>query len=109
MLTPQDQTDLRNIEKKVLKECEDGLIPCLWRENSPTSDFTTNEVSIHGNILDSEFKLTFFNKQGEPDEILESVFKQMRSSKQRLEWLMMKREQERIDELNNKMNEGDKG
>ena len=104
MFTQQDQTDLRNIEKKVLKECEDGLIPCLWRENSPTSDFTTNEVSIHGNILDSDFTFTFFDKQGESDEILESIFKQMKSSKQRLEWLMMKAQQERIDRYNELMN-----
>ena len=93
MLTPQDQTDLRNIEKKVLKDCEEGKIPLIYkRENSVTSDFTDNEVSIQGNILDSDFTLTFFDKR-----------EMHQTGKQRLEWFMEMTKQMRIDKYNEMM------
>ena len=86
-LTSQDRIDLRRIEKEVLADCEKGNIPLLF---DPRRTLTTNEVSIQGNILDSDFTVTF---QGE------SVNK--KSSVERIEEMMKK--------YNDMLNEGGDG
>ena len=86
-ITEKDQADLRRIEKEVLADCEKGNIPLL---HDDTWTFSNARVVFDGNILDSDYTITF---QGE------SLDK--KSSKQKLEELMKS--------YNDMLNEKDKG
>jgi len=86
-LTSQDRIDLRRIEKEVLADCEKGNIPLL---HDDTWTFSNARVVFDGNILDSDFTVTF---QGE------SVNK--KSSVERIEEMMKK--------YNDMLNEGGDG